>query len=905
MKSNKTLLAALAATLALGSCTDFINGFDAKSHEYMANFEKNFGEPDPNHDWSMAARTTANINLSSLKGDAIVTVYNGNPNISSKATVLGKSVIKDGVGSFNFYSVRGNNEVYVQVQQGNNTSFFNRYSIEDGNVYVGKFATRTFTEGDCPTILAPQTKYLKNTYVPKSADADPSGPVEKVTKIKSTLNLTNGQIKTKEEWMQDAREKFEEYGANMNNFKWNDGDQPFTLESICTFNEWGDITGLDFHDPQLKDGCSYVEVPVGGDDAGGSTTTYERIKLQYLDKVEKSAAQPWNFGDNYNLFAPHQNGFFEESVPYNADGQKLNVYYTEAQMLEMEKGYSVLTKEGDIIELPFIFGVTDFTNQFGYIYWKDSESANIDPLSLPHYVLIEDARPASNIYENEYGKNPVTGNSLANWGDKNSNGYEYALAHRFDDITCYCQKGENVTEGIYATGKHLSSCIIPSEVYNTWNKSIYGTTYRPVFFGKDGNAAKGSYVWPEGYRIVFFIMTLSKTSDDNLVSLANRTGDAPDGENLNRFNYSLPELNKRILGKNGGSGVGHLYQFGAGTDRANDGLVKCIPWQRTDETGNTTTYLCFGDNSGDEDLNDIVFIVKGGQNEHRDIPKLGDVKWHLNLNGMHDTTDKDLYAKKTATVGMSYNIPEGQPSVEGRKFLGWSATVDGSSGLLSETFSGTIPEGGICYYAQWEGDHEETSTQSWILACEDLGGSFDYDFNDIVFELSQKITTHTINTTVSYGDIQVKVLASGGILPVKLVYDNTTIGGEIHGKAYGQSANSEGTFVPVNVEKGTLVEAKPIGTIPSNGAALDFDVIKQKIKVVVSDAAAAGDFVVAMRHGNETDKVPQILILPGDWRWPLEKKGIHQAYPKFSEWVIDSRNANWMSNKNEEMLIER
>lgn len=908
MRIHKSLFAALAATLALGSCTDYTNGFDAKSHEYQENFVKQFGEPDPKQDWSMAVRTTANINLSSIKGDAVVTVFSGNPNISSKATVLGKSVIKDGVGSFNFYSVRGNNDVYVLVQQNNNSSFFNHYSIENGNVYVGKFATRSFTEDDCPTTLASETKLLKNTYVPLNAEPSEEEPSETVEVIVSGVGNTSGQAKTEEEWITYTQNVFDSY-SDKKSFLYNDGDSPFEKSSIIVYgeapNQWSEmpVIGLDFSNYILKDGCYKDTRTVGGDD-GGSTTTYERIKLQYLDNVEKSAAEPWNFADNYDMFAPGQGGFFEESVPYNSDGEKLNVYYNEAQMREMEKGYSVLTKKNDIIELPFIFGVTDFTNQFGYIYWKDSESASVDPLSLPHYVLIEDARPQSNVYYNSYGGTPVTHNSLNDWGDESMNGYKYALAHRYDDITCYCTDGADV--GYYATGKHLPSCQQPMEIYNNENKSIYGTTYRPVFFGKDGNASKGSYVWPEGYRIVFFILTLSKSYTDNtLVSIENRSKDnAPDGENLNRFNYSLPELNKRILGENGGNGVGHLYQFGAGTDRANDGLVKCIPWQRTDENDVTTTYLCFGDNSGDEDLNDIVFIVRGGQKENNNIPKVVDIKWHLNLKGIHDTTDKDLHEKKSLNVGGTYYAPENNPSVEGRTFKGWSTSVDGSTGLIAANFSGLAPEGGICYYAQWEGDNEEVETQKWILACEDLGGSFDYDFNDIVFELSQNITTNNQFDEVTYGDIQVKVLASGGILPVKLVYGNTTIGGEIHSKAYGQSADNEGKFVPVNVAKGSLVEAKAIGTIPSNGTALNLNDIKNNIKVVVSDNSADGDFIVEMNKDKDS-KTPQILILPGNWRWPLEYKSIDSAYPYFPDWVKDSKNADWMSNMNEDVLIDR
>ena len=49
------------------------------------------------------------------------------------------------------------------------------------------------------------------------------------------------------------------------------------------------------------------------------------------------------------------------------------------------------------------------------------------------------------------------------------------------------------------------------------------------------------------------------------------------------------------------------------------------------------------------------------------------------------------------------------------------------------------------------------AAQGWIIACEDLGGSLDFDFNDVVFGIS-----HVAGETTA----RVTALAAGGTLPV-------------------------------------------------------------------------------------------------------------------------------------------
>ena len=70
--------------------------------------------------------------------------------------------------------------------------------------------------------------------------------------------------------------------------------------------------------------------------------------------------------------------------------------------------------------------------------------------------------------------------------------------------------------------------------------------------------------------------------------------------NKNNFNYSLPELNKRIQH--------YYYNYDSPTYQQGDdqtrGAVKATAW-----TSNGMTFMGFEDGGQDEDLNDIVFWV--------------------------------------------------------------------------------------------------------------------------------------------------------------------------------------------------------------------------------------------------------------------------------------------------------
>lgn len=100
MELKKTLLVALATTLALGSCTDFTNGFDEKAHAYQENFEAVFGKIDANQTWSTATRSTLDVslNMPSTNDEYKVKVYTANPRdkFRNDCYLLGEWNVKNG-----------------------------------------------------------------------------------------------------------------------------------------------------------------------------------------------------------------------------------------------------------------------------------------------------------------------------------------------------------------------------------------------------------------------------------------------------------------------------------------------------------------------------------------------------------------------------------------------------------------------------------------------------------------------------------------------------------------------------------------------------------------------------------------------------------------------------------------
>lgn len=317
------------------------------------------------------------------------------------------------------------------------------------------------------------------------------------------------------------------------------------VDTIMNITESSSSTYLDFTDYVLKS------------DASATYDTF-RPYLIMLEDVETETALPWVMSDGWYLYGPY--GFFSEGLEYY-DEQKLALMeamssdgsYQEI-LDKVEQGFSLTTTSEGEIEVPFIYGATEHYNRFGYIYYKDGE----DPLTKPHYLLMKDGKPTSNFYivSDSLGTTTLSdAMQLADWPGDSTQNY-----------------GRKALNDFYESDQ------------------VYGTKYKLVYFGENYSDTYGTYEFPAGYNILFFIAPYNESSDTYEHSL---------------YNYSLPEYNARIISWDGDTYHMDRNIYNPNYDSSR-GIITATAWDY-----NGYTYFGFGDGGEDEDLNDIVFWVEG------------------------------------------------------------------------------------------------------------------------------------------------------------------------------------------------------------------------------------------------------------------------------------------------------
>ena len=425
--------------------------------------------------------------------------------------------------------------------------------------------------------------------------------------------------------------------------------------------------------------------------------------------------------------------------------EKLNLYTNGLEDLKkVEKGFSIVTEGGEI-KMPVVYGATQISDRVGYVYYKDGQ----DPLAQPHYILINDARPQSNIYFDSWKGQTLNNNmQLERWS--------------------------STTESLEGYAK---------------DTKMYGTSYKLAFFGENHDQEEATYNFPAGYHIVFFIAPYQPYNPNDY---SNHNGEYKVGE----YNYSLPELNKRI---------NHLdwNSDGCPTYDPTRGAIKAASW-----TFNGQTFLGFEDGGHDEDLNDVVFWVEG-----------------------------------------QYKTPE--PPI-------------------------TVPD---------PDPLPEPQSESWIIACEDLGNTDDIDFNDVVFSVS-----HTAGETTA----KVTPLAAGGVLPSNIYHGGNNLG-EIHNLINGAQPNANGQYSMLNTgSKGTPGSAITIN-VPA-----DYSVTNHGFTVKVKDQNES-----IVLESAEIGTAPQMLVLPGEWAWPTERTPIGIAFPMFVDWSKAANTAiDWYKSPVEGKVVK-
>lgn len=197
-------------------------------------------------------------------------------------------------------------------------------------------------------------------------------------------------------------------------------------------------------------------------------------------------------------------------------------------------------------------------------------------------------------------------------------------------------------------------------------------------------------------------------------------------------------------------------------------------------------------------------------------------------------------------------------------------------------------------------DEDKTNTsnsQSWIIACEDLGDTDDYDFNDVVLKVS-----HVSGETTA----TITPLAAGGTLATD-VYVGNTKQGEIHAMISSDYANpTNGHYTILNTDGGanpgpgssiTINNVDKNFSLSASNGANSFGGISLKVHQT-TDGTNSAKTITAPATGG----VPQMFVVSGDWKWPKERRGIEKAYETFGTWVSNANSTEWQTNRNSEYI---
>jgi hypothetical protein len=198
---------------------------------------------------------------------------------------------------------------------------------------------------------------------------------------------------------------------------------------------------------------------------------------------------------------------------------------------------------------------------------------------------------------------------------------------------------------------------------------------------------------------------------------------------------------------------------------------------------------------------------------------------------------------------------------------------------------GNTPGGG--------GDMPEDKKMAYTFAFEDLGDIGDYDFNDVVLQITDGEDKYHFN---------VYIAAAGGTLPVKVELKNAekgeyiTLWEEVH-SAFGVSQSTM-----VNTGKGTTVAILPKKENLYKDCFADrlYSNAEFRITVTNGDGTKESEIISAPKKGS----APQCLRIAGDWKWPVERARITEAYPGFADWAQSSTGTGWTKNPVSEYIYK-
>lgn len=243
------------------------------------------------------------------------------------------------------------------------------------------------------------------------------------------------------------------------------------------------------------------------------------------------------------------------------------------------------------------------------------------------------------------------------------------------------------------------------------------------------------------------------------------------------------------------------------------------------------------------------------------------------------SSDDNRYLTNYVLVHLEFTGPKSGKHYSG-DYLAFDYSFDGNS--VGASAANKEPDG---YYSNWifkispayptTTPDPEPTTETKRVMCEDLGNTYDFDFNDLVFDVCYTYQGTEANKTNITAHITLQ--AVGGTLPIYIGKDTADPTKELHYRMLGQASSS-----PINVAASNGVTHSPVSFTMSATSTDPNDII---ICVGTSDNKATDKITILPVSGRGSSLAPQKICVPTSTKWLKENQQIEWGYPRFDEWV--------------------
>ena len=263
------------------------------------------------------------------------------------------------------------------------------------------------------------------------------------------------------------------------------------------------------------------------------------------------------------------------------------------------------------------------------------------------------------------------------------------------------------------------------------------------------------------------------------------------------------------------------------------------------------------------------------------------------------SSDDNRYLTNYVLVHLEFTGPKSGLPYSG-DYLAFDYSFDGKS--VGASAANKEPDG---YYSNWifkispayppTTPDPEYTTETKRVMCEDLGNTYDFDFNDLVFDVYYTYKGTEANKTNITAHITLQ--AVGGTLPIYIGTDTADPTKELHYRMLGQASSS-----PINVAASNGVTHSPVSFTMSATSTDPNDII---ICVGTAGNEATDKITILPVSGRGSSLAPQKICVPVSTKWLKENQQIEQGYPRFDEWVKGYiKESEVWSNINPKYLYE-